>query len=415
MFKFLHAADIHLDSPLRGLERYDTAPADRIRDATRRAFENLVELAIAERVDFVLLAGDLYDGDWQDYNTGLYLIRQMARLHEAGIPVFLIAGNHDARSRMTRRLRLPENVRTFSTDEPESHELKDLGVVVHGQGFATPAVTDDLSQRYPAAWSGHYNIGLLHTCAEGADGHDRYAPCTPQGLVAKGYDYWGLGHIHCRQTLSREPYIAFPGNPQGRHVRETGPKGCLLVSAGNGRPASVNFRRLDVVRWELCEVPAAQAENDEEIAEAAFDRLGRLLAEEESDRLLTVRVVVKGPCRRHDELLANPSRCAAEIRARAAEFGGDRLWIEQVKVQTEPLRTAAGLADGPLDELFAVLDELRGDELRLKEAAGLLSDLRVKLPPELLQADDAPAFDDPAWLRDLLDTAEALLRSRLHV
>src|SRR5690349_16787907 len=102
MFKFLHAADVHLDSPLKGLARYEGAPADEIRGATRRAFDNLVELAIQEEAAFLLLAGDLYDGDWKDYNTGLFFVSRMRRLEEAGIPVFLISGNHDAASQITR-------------------------------------------------------------------------------------------------------------------------------------------------------------------------------------------------------------------------------------------------------------------------------------------------------------------------
>ena len=128
MFTFLHAADIHLDSPLLKLEHYDGAPVEDLRSATRRALENLVELAIVERVDFVLIAGDLYDGDWKDYNTGLYFVSQMTRLREAGIPVFIIAGNHDAASKMTKTLRLPDRVFLFPTDKPDTSILKTSGL-----------------------------------------------------------------------------------------------------------------------------------------------------------------------------------------------------------------------------------------------------------------------------------------------
>ncbi len=137
MFRFIHAADIHLDSPLRGLERYEGVTVEEIRRSTRRALENLVELAIEEHVDFVLIAGDLYDGNWPDYSTGLYLNAQMARLRDAHIPVFLIQGNHDAENLMTRDLRLPENVHKFSTLKPQTIPVKDCDVLVHGQGFAT--------------------------------------------------------------------------------------------------------------------------------------------------------------------------------------------------------------------------------------------------------------------------------------
>ena len=199
MFKFIHAADVHLDSPLRGLEQYEGAPVEEIRNAARRALSNLVDLAIRQEVAFVLIAGDLYDGDWRDYNTGLFFVDQARRLREAKIPLYLISGNHDAANRMTRTLKMPENVTFFSAERPETALLPDLDVAIHGQSFAKAAVYDDLSEGYPIVDSGHFNIGMLHTCAAGQEGHDRYAPCSVEGLKAKGYDYWALGHIHLRE------------------------------------------------------------------------------------------------------------------------------------------------------------------------------------------------------------------------
>ncbi|NUU22496.1 MAG: DNA repair exonuclease, partial [Streptomycetaceae bacterium] len=175
--KLLHAADLHIDSPLRGLSRYPGAPAEEFRSAVRRALENLVDLAVHEGVDAVLLAGDVYDGDWKDYRTGLFFGAQMQRLREADIRVCMVAGNHDAQSKITKELRLPENVHRFSTAQPETKEYEDLGLAVHGQGFAERDVTDNLALAYPKARDGCLNIGLLHTALEGADGHDTYAPC----------------------------------------------------------------------------------------------------------------------------------------------------------------------------------------------------------------------------------------------
>jgi DNA repair exonuclease SbcCD nuclease subunit len=413
MIKLLHAADLHLDSPLRGLDLYEGAPAERIRTATRRALDNLVELALAEQVALVLLAGDLYDGTWQDYNTGLYFVQQMTRLRAADVPVFLIAGNHDAQNKMTRRLPLPDNVKLLRTDRPESHALDDLGVVIHGQGFATQAVTEDLSERYPAAIPGMFNIGLLHTCAGGAEGHDRYAPCTCEGLARKGYDYWALGHVHTRQTLCERPYIAFPGNTQGRHARETGPKGCLLLTVAGGRLQRAEFQRLDVVRWELCEVDAAGAGSADELADAAAAQLARLAGSEGPNRLLAARILVHGRSALHERLLADPERCAAAVRARAAELGAERVWVEQVKIKTGPLQAPGSHGDGAIEELWAVLADLRSDPSRLRSLADLFQDLRRKLPEELSSGPDALELDDPQWLATTLDAAEAVLRTRL--
>jgi len=411
MVKFLHAADLHLDSRLDGLQRYEGAPVERIRSACRRALENLVELAISEGVAFVLLAGDIYDGDWSDYNTGLYFIRQMARLNDAGIRIFMISGNHDAANRMTRALRLPRNVTMLSSEKPESHRLEDFGVVIHGQGFATGAVTEDLSRNYPPPLRGYFNIGLLHTCIEGAEGHDRYAPCTLPGLKNKEYDYWALGHIHKRWEVSKDPHVVYSGNIQGRHIRETGPKGCYLGTLMDNRLAGLEFRRLDVVRWEVCEVIPPESDREDELFDAAADQVESLLGSEDVDQLLAVRVVLTGRCKLHEQLTADPGHCAAQVRSRALDLGADRVWVEKVRVKTLPWSAEA--EQGPLAELLAGLSELRADESRLIQEAEVFSELRDKLPAEFFKQSDSPRFDDRAWLLGILDEVEALLKNRL--
>ena len=162
MFTFIHASDIHLDSPHKGLSRYEGAPAERIRSATREALKNLVQTAIDENAAFVIIAGDVFDGDWKDYNTGLFFAGQMSRLRESGIKVFLLSGNHDAASKITRTLKMPDNVHHFSTKRPETVTLEALGVALHGQGFSRPDVTENLAAKYPLAVHGLYNIGVLH-------------------------------------------------------------------------------------------------------------------------------------------------------------------------------------------------------------------------------------------------------------
>ena len=257
-FTFLHAADLHLDSPLRGLEA--DAPADRIRGATRQALVNLVDLALAEKVAFVLLAGDLYDGDWQDYPTGHFLVSQLARLTQAGIHVYAISGNHDAQSVLTRQLPWPERARMFDTTAAHSLAVPDLDVVIHGQGFATQAVTDNLAANYPAAVAGKFNIGLLHTAVGDDSLYGNYAPCTVQQLADHGYQYWALGHIHLRGELHGDPsWIVFPGNLQGRHINEEGEKGATLVHVRAGR-VTPEHRTLDVVRWARVRVDLSDAD-----------------------------------------------------------------------------------------------------------------------------------------------------------
>ena len=218
-FRFLHTADIHLDSPLRGLAGQEGIAAERVRTATRDALAQLVGLAIEEKVDFLIIAGDLYDGDWRDYKTGLFFTRQMGRLNREGIPVYLLHGNHDAKSQITPRLELPDNVQVFGTRKPETFSLDELKVALHGQSFRQRDVTDNLALNYPDPASGVFNIGVLHTGLGGMGGHENYEPCALDDLINKGYDYWALGHVHQANVLHEKPHIVFPGNLQGMHGR----------------------------------------------------------------------------------------------------------------------------------------------------------------------------------------------------
>lgn len=412
--KFLHAADIHLDSSLHGLEQYEGAPIDEIRSATRRAFDNLIELAIDEEVAFVLLAGDLYDGDWKDYNTGLYFVGCMVRLCEAGIRVFIVAGNHDAASQITKHLRLPDNVTLFSTKNPQQVILDDLNVAVYGQGFATRAVTDDLSRTYPQGNPQLLNIGLLHTCLDGKPGHEPYAPCTVDGLRSKGYQYWALGHVHKREEVSQDPWIVFPGNIQGRHVREVGPKGCTLVTVESGEIVEVEHRDLDVMRWSLCELDVSAGETVDDIYEQVREGLQSALDTAEG-RPIAVRLILQGACSAHSALHADRERWIQEYRALATELGGAGIWLEKVSIKTKPTVSADEVLahEDALGGLLRAIRDMELDASALDELADEVSALRQKLPAELLGGDDPYDPTNPEVLKDTLEDIKELLVNRL--
>jgi DNA repair exonuclease SbcCD nuclease subunit len=408
--KFIHAADVHLDSPLRGLERYDGAPVEEIRGATRRAFENLIQLAIDEEVAFVLLAGDLYDGDWKDYNTGLYFTRQMARLRDAGVQVFVVAGNHDAASQITKTLRPPHNVRVLATRAPETARLEELGVAIHGQGFPTRAVTEDLTRRYPVADADLFNIGLLHTSLDGRPGHEAYAPCTLDGLRSRGYQYWALGHVHNREVVTQEPWVVFPGNTQGRHARETGPKGCSLVTVEAGRVESVEHHALDVVRWSVRSVDVADARTLDDV----YDRVGHALSDvlgEAEGRPAASRLRLAGACPVHGRLRAAREQITNECRALAGSVGSGDLWIEKVVLDTR--EAAPEVPPGPLGELMQSISELDRDPARLAKLAEAFVDLSAKLPVNLRSGPDAFDPSRPEYVRECLEDVKALLLQRL--
>jgi DNA repair protein SbcD/Mre11 len=380
MLTFLHAADIHLDSPLRGLSYYDGAPPiEEIRGATRQALDNLVNFALDEKVNFVLVAGDLYDGDWQDFKTGLYFANQMRNLGEAGIRVAVIRGNHDAANTMTKTLIMPENVKIFSARKPETWFFEDLGVAIHGQSYATRDVYENLAAAYPDPVPDMLNIGILHCLISGADGHLPYAPCTLDELAAKGYDYWALGHVHKYSVLRKKPHIVYSGCSQGRHIREPGEKGCVLVEVEDDE-IRTEFVPLNVLRWTEVKADVSNAKNIEQAAIAFGEALSREMSDLNGMNAC-VRAVLTGRCPAHGLLSLDPETVSANVRAIASEVSGSKAWIEKVKLQTRPAIDFDSIAqsDTPQGELMRYLKELIGNPQAIEELGLDLTPLKAKL------------------------------------
>ena len=383
-FRFLHTADIHLDSPLRGLAGHDSRTAEKIRTAPRAAFERLVAKAIDEMVDFMVIAGDLYDGTWRDYRTGLFFSEQMGRLNQADIPVYLAHGNHDAENRITARLVLPDNVRTFGHGKPETFRLDALKVALHGWSFPQRDITDNPVPGYPPPIEGMFNIGVLHTGLGGRGGHANYAPCTVGELVAKGYGYWALGHVHQREILHERPHVVFPGNLQGRHVRETGPKGAYLVSVRDNDITAMTEVPVDVMRWEVLPVDATGAETFPEIVDSIR---GALEAEagKVGDRLLACRVRLRGRTSLHDHLTADNDHLVAEARSVALSLGEEVAWVEKVVVDTDPPAGPAEplIPEDTFGELMRMLHDAGRDAELLADIERDFAALRNALPHEV--------------------------------
>ncbi|MGH7067763.1 MAG: metallophosphoesterase family protein [Acetobacteraceae bacterium] len=388
--KFLHAADIHLDSPLSGLGARNDLPDALIRDCTRRAFTAMIDLARQEDVAFVIIAGDLYDGDWKDFSTGLFFAAEMRRLDR---PCFLLRGNHDARSVITRNLSPPANVREFSSRTCETFLLEDLGVALHGHSFPNRAVPEDLSAGYHLPVDGMFNIGVLHTSAEDPGEHETYAPCRVAELTLKGYDYWALGHIHARRVLAERPWILFPGNLQGRHIRECGAKGCTLVTVEDRTVVALEHRAVDVARWVTLDVDATDA--DPVILTGRITNAVRTALETADGRPLLARLTLGGAAGIADAFLADREQLAA-ICSNAAIAAGGELWVESVDVHTRPVPAATADMLAPLYAAFlAGLDDEATVSTLLQDFAAL----GQKLPASARTALTLPK--DAAALRDL--------------
>jgi DNA repair exonuclease SbcCD nuclease subunit len=396
--KIIHAADVHLDSPLQGLARYPGAPVDAIRQATGRALAALVDTCVIENAAILIIAGDLFDGAWRDYRTGLTFVKEMNRLRDVGTRVLVVRGNHDAESAIARTLDWPAHVTFFSASLPESVKFEELGVAVTGQSFATRAVIDDLSARYPPPVPGLLNFAVLHTSADGREGHATYAPCSVSNLRASGYDYWALGHVHAREVLSEAPWVVFPGNLQGRHARELGPKGATVVTIEGGAITQVLHRTLDVVRWEQLDVIVKEPSHDH-VLDATIDAVDAQ-RKAEPNALLALRVNFRVPAPLAPWFEAQRSILEAAVRTEIGRVR-DNVWFEKMHlaVQASPQPAFASLVHGLIDADSQLVSTLR-DELK---------PLLKKLPPAAIDG----LGDDVDMIR-LLDEARALLAHRMN-
>lgn len=420
LVKFIHTADIHLDSPLRGLSSYPDAPVERLRTATRDAFYSLVTHAIDEQVDFMVIAGDVYDGDWKDFNTGLFFVRQMGRLRQAGIPVYLLHGNHDAESEMTRSLELPDNVHIFSSRKVETFRLERHQVALHGRSFKIAATTENLLPSYPAPVPGWLNIGVLHTALEGNAEHARYAPCSVAELQAKGYQYWALGHVHEHWVQRGEVTIAYPGNLQGRHIREPGARGALLVSAEDGEITGVQRLEVDVLRWHALEIDISTAADRQEALRLAGQAMAQILESSPAGLPLAVRVVFQGRSAAHAQLIVDEGQLRQEIIAQALALDPDRIWVEKVRVASAAVQ-ALQLPSG--DDTLGALAELESMVLSAQDDLEFVRSLQAdwqalleKLPHDVLQATpelSALRQDPLAQVPDRIRQATPLLMARV--
>lgn len=401
-FSFIHAADLHIDSPLAGLGLKDKAVAERFARAGRRAVEALVAETIASEAAFLIIAGDVFDGDWKDVGTGLFFVRAISALHRAGIPVYIVKGNHDADSVMSRDLPYPDTVHVFPSNKAATLELEAQRVALHGRSFPH-RLTGDFVQAYPARRDGWLNIGVLHTSLDGMRGHDGYAPCSIDDLKRFNYDYWALGHIHAAEIVSRDPWIVFPGNLQGRSVRETGAKGAMRVTVEDGRIVEVTPLALDGARWAHLEIDVGGIEAEADI----ITRIDAALMEAHStaeSRPLAARVTLHGATPLHNDLVARREALQDDLRAGGFRIADD-VWIEQLKIRTTaPQRVAIAPPDAETLDIDAMLREAAADPDFTATLEQLIKEIEDKLPKDLrdeLRKSDA--------LAALSDDARALL------
>jgi DNA repair exonuclease SbcCD nuclease subunit len=413
--RFLHASDIHLDSPLRGLRARAGEKGDEIANAPRTAFVKLIEFAIDQEVDLLLLAGDNWDGGHADYGSLLFFMGQMSRLGRAGVRVVMIQGNHDAENQL--KIKGTDNLTILSSHKPKTVKFEDLGVAVHGQSYPQRDVQENLAATYPAPIAGFINIGLLHTAVAGYSGaHHSYAPCSVQDLRDRGYDYWALGHIHSRTQISDNPWIIYPGNLQARFLGEAGEKGATLVTIEDGRITEVAPVHLDVVRWMRISVDVSSCDSQDEIA-VTLQRGLREAVNSAGGRMVAARIYLEGQTRMHQSLKLNANDwIAAEVER--ARLDIENLWIEQIVVETaqRPDGRASADSDAIVEIERAVVEILSSAQEKLYFTAQI-SEVATRLPPSLaemtMRGPDDETLDEDAVLESVLSDAKDILLARI--
>ncbi len=381
-FRFVHTADIHLDSPLKSLALRDEEIAEIVGNATRQALERTIDLCFEEDVDALLMAGDLFDGDQRSVKTAIFLNTQMRRLTESGIQVFIIRGNHDAESSITRHLSLPDGVHMF-TGHGGVVEIEDRDVAIHGVSFARPELPESLLPKYRQPLPDCTNIGLMHTSLAGVEGHDVYAPCSLADLTAHGFDYWALGHIHKRQIHAETPCtVVMPGMPQGRDIGESGLKSVTLVTIADDGSISLEERTTSIAQFERLSLDLTDKDEWRDVLRAMEQALGEGRGDAVSDHLIA-RIDVVGRTPLASRLRRDADVLLDEARQAAAAVG--RTSVEKLSVDVRPsIPTVPTTGHDPLTELRTLMTtDVLASNAHRAAARAVLEELQRQLPPEL--------------------------------
>lgn len=372
MIRILHTADIHLDSPLRSLALCDSELRDRVRTASRTALTRIVNIALAEDVAALLIAGDLFDGAERSARTAAFLALQLERLRDRGIRVFYIKGNHDAENPLTGELNLPDNVHVFD-GRGGKVELAD-GVWIHGVSFASRHAPESLLPKLPPPVDGAVNIAMLHTSLAGAEGHDPYAPCTVGDLAAAGFDYWALGHVHRRQVHSEEPWVVMPGTPQGRDIGELGPKSATLVTIDE--TIGIEEVPTSVVEFVQVKIDATDTESDDALRDLLRRTLRDTARSLASDSAV-IRLELTGRTPRRWQVLRDQDVWTDTTAQYARETGA--LWLDKVVFN---LSDSAEPGHSATDELAEIMKTIREEPGFAETCRAEIEGILQELPPQ---------------------------------
>ncbi len=337
-FRFIHAADLHLDSPFTGIRA--AAPENAVKtlySATFDSYKNIIDLCIAERVDALLVAGDIYDGADRSLHAQRAFIDGLSSLEAAGIRSFVCHGNHDPLDGWEARLSYPAGCHRFGadfeavplfSDEPER-------ALVYGISYPTRDVYENLVQRLGKVDSSAFTIGLMHANVGTNTGHAAYAPCSLDDLARSGIDYWALGHVHTRQVLHEPaPTVVYPGNSQGRHPNESGARGVYLVEVNAAGAVSLQFHATDTVRWERMTIDISALDTEQDLLNEIDDAMQNL-QDGAQGRSVLARITLNGRGQLKQSL-RRPNAVGDILEVVNEEWAGQQpfVWCERIEDET---------------------------------------------------------------------------------
>jgi len=390
--KFLHTADLHLGSQLKTQHQRSHQSSDVLDSAVYTAVERLFDTAVEEAVDFVIVAGDLYDEDSRSVRANTFLKEQFDRLAEADIPAYVSYGNHDPVGSSTTYVDLPDNVHEFDHEEPEEFLYPNESAPearIWGQSYRDRHESRSMYRRFTPSDDRIPNIGVLHTGLN-PDGR-RYVPVARSKLEDKDeIHYWALGHIHKPRVFTNSQPIAYPGIPQGRQITEQGLGGGYLVELESGGTPDIEFVPTSPVVWQTVEVDVSgeavsSIPDIERVVDAAVDDLsaptdlfdGSDVAVRDPEwgiegHICRWRLTGNGPAH---QTLSRDEESVTELTRRLRQ----QLMSRRTFVWTEAVRDATG---PPVPSV----QELQGEDPVIDEFLGLMD--------EIAEEDSEEAFQD---------------------
>ena len=337
-FLFVHTADLHLDSPFHGIQTVNPGIAEALRESTFKAFSQIIDFCVEREVDFILIAGDVYDGADRSLKAQIRFRDELKRLCDAGISAYVIHGNHDPLDGWRAKLDWPRNIHIFDATIGRAAFAKAGEIIasIYGTSYPRREVRENLSLRYQKQLDDVYTIGILHANVGENSNHESYAPCSLRDLQGAGFDYWALGHIHKHHILQDQaPTVVYPGNPQGRHPGEGGTHGCVLVQVDENGQNTLEFVPTDTIRWLEQEISIEGLDGEEDLLQVIEESI-QTQQEQEGGRHLIGRIqlVGRGPLHRSlsSEKLVDVLETVRERFNRDDPF----VWIDQIRGNTRP-------------------------------------------------------------------------------